>query len=131
MTYADYIKETTDNCMKVLSECNAIDTYGINRIKELLWADDRVTGVASGCCSSLKGSAEENIEGILFDEEFLADFNERGLDMQETMAYGPQAIDSVARCLALKHISIKELIEREQKRRIEKERQARNNPVRV
>lgn len=131
MTYADYIKETTENCMKVLSECSANDILNDKRIKEILWQDDRVTGVVSGCCTSLKGSAEENIKDILVDEEFLEDFNKREMDMQETLAYGPQALDSVARCLALSHISIRELIENEQKRRIEKERQARNNPIRV
>ena len=131
MTYADYIKETTENCMKVLSECSANDILNDKYISELLWTDDRVTGVVSGQCTSLKGSAEENIKDILIDEEFLEDFNKRGMDMQETLAFGPQALDSVARCLALKHISIRELIELEKKKRIEKERQVKNNPVRV
>ena len=52
-------------------------------------------------------------------------------NMQEVMADGADAIDVVARCLALKHISILELVENEQKRRIEKSRQVRRNSARV
>ncbi len=65
------------------------------------------------------------------DEKFLRDFNERGMDMQEVMAYGAEAIDVVARCLALKHISMLELLEQEHQRRIRRRREARKNSVRA
>ncbi len=65
------------------------------------------------------------------DEQFLADFNERNMNMQEIMAHGAEAIDVVARCLALKHISIKKLVEQERQRRIKRQREARTNSVRV
>ena len=76
-------------------------------------------------------TAAENIKEVLFDEKFLADFNERNMNMQEIMAYGAEAIDVVARCLALKHISIKKLVEQERQRRSKKQREARNNSIRV
>ncbi|MCR4557856.1 MAG: hypothetical protein K5779_08550 [Saccharofermentans sp.] len=131
MTYADYINETTQNCIKVISECSANDIADADHVKEFLWVDDRVTGIISGRCTSLKGSAEENIQDVLFDEEFLKDFTEDKMDMQVTMTMGPEAIDAVARYLALKHISIVELIENERKRRSEKDCQTKSNPVRV
>ena len=90
-----------------------------------------MTGVYSGHCTSVVGSAAENIKDVLFDEKFLRDFNERGMDMQEVMAYDPEAIDVVARCLALKHISMLDLIEEEQQRRIKRQREARKNSLRV
>ena len=71
------------------------------------------------------------IVALLFAEKFLRDFNERGMDMQEVRAYGAEAIDVVARCLALKHISIKKLVEQERQRRNKKQRDARCNSVRV
>ncbi len=131
MTYENYIEETTNNCMSVLADCSAGELLDVEHLRTLLWEDDRVTGVISGYCSSVNGTAAENIKDVLFDEKFLADFNEREMNMQEVMAYGAEAIDVVARCLALKHISILELVEREQRRRIEKERQARRNSARV
>lgn len=120
MTYQEYIEETGANCMKVLSDCSAGELLDLEHLRRILWEDDRVTGVISGYCTSVRGSAAENIEEVLFDEMFLADFNERKMNMQEVMAYGAEAIDVVARCLALKHISILELVEKEQNRRIEK-----------
>ena len=131
MTYEKYIEETTNNCMSVLADCSAGELLDVEHLRTLLWEDDRVTGVISGYCTSVNGTAAENIKDVLFDEQFLADFNEREMNMQEVMAYGAEAIDVVARCLALKHISILELVEREQRCRIEKERHARRNSARV
>ena len=85
----------------------------------------------SGYCTSLNGSAAEKIKDVLFDEKFLKDFNERGMNMQEVMAYGPEAIDVVARCLALKHISILELVEEEQEKRHERQRAEYRDSARV
>ena len=73
----------------------------------------------------------EKIKDVLFDEKFLRDFNERGMNMQEVMAYGPEAIDVVARCLALKHISILELVEEEQERRRARQRAEYRDSARV
>ena len=131
MTYEQYIEETKANCAKVLSNCSAGELLDVEHLRRLLWEDDRVTGVISGFCTSVNGNAAEKIKDVLFDEDFLADFNERKMNMQEVMAYGADAIDVVARCLALKHISILELVEQEQKRRIERNRQARKNSMRV
>lgn len=131
MTYAQYIEETSANCAKVLSNCSAGELLDLEHLRRILWEDDRVTGVISGYCTSVDGDVAENIKDVLFDEAFLADFNERNMDMQAVMAYGADAIDVVARCLALKHISITELVEKEQQRRIERDRQARRNAVRT
>lgn len=131
MTYAQYIEETNANCAKVLSNCSAGELLDVEYLRKILWEDDRVTGVISGYCTSVDGDVNENIKEVLFDEDFLADFNERKMDMQAVMAYGADAIDVVARCLALKHISILELVEKEQQRRIERDRQARRASVRA
>ena len=108
MTYDEYIAETKENCKKVLADCTNRQLENIEYLRRILWEDDKVTGVISGVCSSLKG-------------KFLADVNSVGLDMQNVMAYGPEAIDVVARCLALKHISINELVEEEREKRLRRE----------
>ncbi len=131
MTYEQYIEETTENCKKVLMDCATGELLDVEHMRKRLWEDDRVTGVYSGHCTSVQGSAADNIKDVLFDEKFLRDFNERGMDMQEVMAYGAEAIDVVARCLALKHISMLELLEQEHQRRIRRRREARNNSVRA
>ena len=121
MTYDEYIAETKENCKKVLADCTNRQLENIEYLRRILWEDDKVTGVISGVCSSLKGKAAENIKGVLFNSKFLADFNSVGLDMQNVMAYGPEAIGIVARCLALKHISINELVEEEGEKRLRRE----------
>ncbi|MDY6338788.1 MAG: hypothetical protein SPL61_04055 [Saccharofermentans sp.] len=126
MTYEEYIAETVKNCRKVLADCSIGELMGIDYLRQILWEDDRVTGVVSGYCTSLEGSAAEKIQGVLFNNEFLADFNEHNLNMQEVMAYGPEAVDIVIRCLALNHINIVQLAEEEHERRMEKERRERN-----
>ena len=131
MTYEQYIEETKANCAKVLSNCSAGELLDVEYLRKILWEDDRVTGVISGYCTSVDGDVNEKIKDVLFDDDFLADFNERKMNMQEVMAYGADAIDVVARCLALKHISILELVEKEQQRRIERDRQARRASVRA
>lgn len=131
MTYEQYINETERNCMTVLSELNAGQLLDFEYCRKVLWQDDRVTGVMNGACESVKGSVADNIKDVLFDERFLRDFNERGMDMQTIMASGPDAIDVVARCLALKHISLTELIEYEKSRRREKDRQSQPAAVRA
>ena len=131
MTYEQYIEETTDNCRKVLSDCSAGELLDLEHMRKILWEDDRVTGVVSGRCSSVNGTPEENIKDVLFDPIFLRDFNEREMDMQYVMAFGAEAIDMVARCLALKHISMIDLIEQEKERRIRRQREARRNSVRA
>lgn len=129
MTYQQYIDDTTDNCRKVLSDCRAGELLDYEYVRQILWEDERVTGVISGRCSSVSVSPEDNIKDVIFDPMFLKDFNERGMNMQEVMAHGADAIDVVARCLALKHISMLDLIEEEQQRRIKRQREARNNSV--
>lgn len=131
MNYQQYIDETTDNCRKVLSDCSAGELLDLEHMRKILWEDDRVTGVISGRCSSVRGTPEENIKEVLFDPMFLQDFNEREMDMQYVMAFGAEAIDMVARCLALKHISMIELIEQEQQRRKQRQREARRISVRT
>ena len=121
MTYEQYIEETRANCAKVLSDCTNRQLENIEYLRRILWEDDKVTGVISGVCSSMKGKAAENIKDVLFNGEFLADFNSVGLNMQNVMAYGPEAIDVVARCLALKHISINDLVEEEREKRLRRE----------
>ena len=114
MTYDEYIAETTNNCMTVLSECH------FGELEEI----DHLT--------SLKGSAAANIKGALFDSRFLADFNGHGLNMQTVMAYGPDAVDVIIRCLSLKYISVVELAEKEREKRLGKEKDTRrNSTVRV
>ena len=129
MTYDEYIAETKENCKKVLADCTNRQLENIEYLRRILWEDDKVTGVISGVCSSLKGKAAENIKGVLFNSKFLADFNSVGLDMQNVMAYGPEAIDVVARCLALKHISILELADKEREHRRTREKETRWSPT--
>ena len=132
MTYQEYIAETTKNCMKVLADYRTRELENIEYLRKVLWEDDRVTGVLGGYCTSLKGNAADNIRGALFDKEFLADFNEHNLNMQTIMAYGPEAVDVIIRCLALKHISILELADKEREYRRAREKETRwSTTVRV
>lgn len=125
MTYEEYIAETTENCKKVISDCSSSELLDIEHLRKLLWEDDRVTGVICGFCTSTKGNAQDLIKNVIFDDKFLEDFNKHDLNMQSVMAYGPEAIDVVIRCLSLKYVSIVELAEKERSLRIQKDKEAR------
>jgi hypothetical protein len=125
MTYDEYIAETKENCKSVLADCSFGELEDIERLRKLLWEDDRVTGVISGFCTSTKGNAQDLIKDVIFDDRFLEDFNKHELNMQSVMAYGPEAIDVVIRCLSLKYISIVELAEKERVKRSQKDKEAR------
>lgn len=127
MTYDEYIADTTKNCKEVLTECLNTELENIEYLRRILWEDDRVTGVHRGFCTSASGKATERIKGTLFNKEFLADFNEHNLNMQEIMFYGAEAVDVVIRCLALKHISVVKLAEKERERRLQREKEIRRN----
>ena len=131
MTYDEYIVDTTKNCQAVLTECLNAELEDIEHLRRILWEDDRVTGVYSGYCTSASGTATERIKESLFNEEFLTDFNEHNLNMQEIMLYGAEAVDVVIRCLALKHINLVELAEKERKSRLQREKEIRRNIIRV
>ena len=131
MTYAEYKKDTFDNCMKVLEDCGDKELVLLDHLKQLLYEDDRVTGVMSGQCSSANATVLSNISEILFDEAFLEDFNAHGLNMQTVMSYGAEAIDVAARCLALSHISVRELATKEAQRREDRAGLTARCPVRV
>ena len=131
MTYAEYKKDTFDNCMKVLEDCGDSELVMLDHLKRLLYEDDNVTGVMSGRCSSANSTVLSNINEILFDEEFLADFNKHGLNMQTVMAYGAEAIDVAARCLALSQISVRELATKEAQRREDRAGLTARCPARV
>ena len=77
MTYKEYIEETAANCVLVLADCSAGELLDVEYLRKILWEDDRVTGVISGYCTSAKGNVAENIRDVLFDFEFLNDFNNR------------------------------------------------------
>ena len=130
MTYAEYKKDTYDNCMKVLEDCGDKELVLLDHLKQLLYEDDRVTGVMSGKCSSANATVLSNISEILFDEAFLKDFNAHGLNMQTVMAYGAEAIDVAARCLALSHISVRDLAAQEAQRREELTSITAKHPIR-
>ena len=127
MTYDEYIIDTTRNCKEVLTECLNAELENIEYLRRILWEDDRVTGVYSGYCTSASGNASERIKEALFSKEFLADFNDHKLNMQEIMIYGAEAVDVVIRCLALKHINLVELAEKERERRLQREKEIRRN----
>ena len=120
---------TNDTVLPVLADCDIEELENIEYLRKILWEDDKVTGVYGGYCTSAEGNAAENIKGTLFNKEFLKDFNEHNLNMQTIMAYGPEAVDVVIRCLCLKHISILELVEKERESRSAKEKDTRRNSV--
>lgn len=66
--------------MSVLSECSYDELFDLEHIKKLLWEDDRVTGVFTGCCSSTKEGITAHIEEVLYDDSFLRDAHICGID---------------------------------------------------
>ena len=117
MTYPEYKYATIHNCMSVLSECSYDELFDLEHIKRLLWGDDRVTGVFSGCCSSTTEGITAHIDEVLYDDSFLRDAHICGIDHYVMMNASVLLIDVTVRCICLLQINILELVNMEIHRR--------------
>lgn len=70
-----------------------------------LFLDDAVTGNASGSYTFNASQALGNILGLVGDAEFASELADLGYAPCEAWAMGPEALDVVARCLALGCVS--------------------------
>lgn len=71
---------------------------------DALFTDDSVTGNGSDSYAFNVAEAAESACGLVFDDEFIAETGAAGYGL-ELFAEGPETVDVVARCLALRLVS--------------------------
>ena len=103
MTWEDYLNEVAADAREYIEEeySNCRDW---DEMSEWLFVSDHVTGNGSGSYTFSRAQAAENVAGIVFDPGVLELFRSYGYDHMP-VEDGPEAVDVIARCLALGEVS--------------------------
>lgn len=105
MRWNDYLDEVEQDAKEALKEAYDYDpNQSWESAYDDLFCDDSVTGNGSGSYTFSTVQAEENVAGIIFDEEFVGYCRDMGWDGVPTEK-GAEAVDVIARCAALQHIA--------------------------
>ena len=103
MTFEEYRAQVEDDAREAIAEgagwCGSWD-----EMYDALFVDDAVTGNGSGSYTFNAARAAENAQGLVFDDDFIAEAGAVGYGV-ELFAEGPETVDVVARCLALGLVS--------------------------
>ena len=118
MTWEDYKEETRENIKEYIREnydkedLEYVGDRFIDKLRDALFMADSVTGNASGSYTCNAYEAEQNVQGIIWDDEFIEELNfYYGEDIGECMKLGAEGVDVTARCLALDYIDLKDVID--------------------
>lgn len=104
MTFDDYKREVLADALRAMEE--SAGAWGSwEEAYEALFLDDAVTGNASGSYAFNASQALDNVLGLVGDERFASELAGLGCSPCEAWAMGPEALDVVARCLALRCVS--------------------------
>ena len=103
MSFDDYKREVLADAGEALRE-GARWWGSWEEAYDALWVDDAVTGNGSGSYTFSTARALDNVRGLLGDPGFAGELEDAGLG-PEVWAMAPEAIDVVARCLALGCVS--------------------------
>lgn len=109
MKYKDYIKVVSvvvaDKIAGGYYDDVIIGEYDLHDACEAVFdeafVDDDVTGNASGSCTFDRDLAVRHVSDLIWDDDFLKALDEAEEDLGKLVAKGPEAVDVVARCLAL------------------------------
>ena len=111
MDFNDYIEETRTNARAAIVELLTYDhNMDHDDIYDSLFTDDSVTGNGSGSFTFNTYKAQENVADLIWDDDFIDVLHEYGYE-SVPVEQGPEALDVIARCLALSYVDIDELIE--------------------
>lgn len=103
MNWDEYMSTVKSDALDVIGEIGK-DYEEWEELYDALFVDDSVTGNGSGSYTMSSAKAAENVAGIIWDEEFAERCKEYGYDGVPT-DQGPEAVDVIARCLALGELS--------------------------
>lgn len=103
MTFRDYMEQVEADGREAIGEgAGWYPTW--EDMYDALFTDDAVTGNGSGSYTFNAAKAAENAQGLVFDDDFIAEARAAGYGI-ELFAEGPETVDVVARCLALGLVS--------------------------
>lgn len=103
MDWDDYMTAVKAGALEAVEEYGG-DFEEWESVYDALFVDDSVTGNGSGSYTFSRAEAAENVAGIIWDEDFAKrcrDYGWNGVPTEE----GPEAVDVIARCIALSELS--------------------------
>lgn len=113
MNFKDYIKETKENAKEYINEnFDYLKDKESEEIFDILFLEDSVTGNGSGSYTFSTYQATQNVNELLFDEDFIDELEGQfGGDLGDLIKRGAEAVDVTARCLALYYVDIDEILD--------------------
>lgn len=103
MLWSEYQEEVKSDAMEAIKE-NLEYVNGWDKMYDLLFIDDAVTGNASGSYYFNSYKAAEAVSGIIFDSDAVDEFKALGYDGIPTEE-GAETCDVIARCICLELVS--------------------------
>ncbi|WP_322151145.1 hypothetical protein [Paratractidigestivibacter sp.] len=100
MTFSDYMDQVRADAAEAVREGAA----SWDEMLDELYIDDSVTGNGSGSYTFSGARALENVRGLVGDADFTAEAAGAGYGA-EVFGRDPEALDVIARCLALGRVS--------------------------
>lgn len=100
MTFNDYIEEVRADGLAWIEEVYR-DYDNFYDLHDDMWTEDSITGNGSGSYTFNYLVARQNVAELIWDDDFLSELREMDMNLADLMEQGPEAVDVVARCLAL------------------------------
>lgn len=113
MNFKDYIEETKENAKEYIQEnWDYLKDKDKEEIFDVLFLEDSVTGNGSGSYTFSTYQATQNVNELLFDEDFIDELEGNfGGNLSDLIKRGSECVDVTARCLALYYVDIDEILE--------------------
>lgn len=104
MTFNDYKQAVKDDAIQIINWGDLDYCDDFEQVYDELFVCDGVTGNGSGSYTFNTAQAEENTKDLFYDDDFTDEARSMGYTIDDLLEQGAEAIDVIARCLALSYV---------------------------
>ena len=104
MTFDDYKQAVKDDAIQIIEWGDLDYCDDSDQLYDEVFTCDGVTGNGSGSYTFNAWQAEENTKDLFYDDEFIDEARDMGYTIDDLLEQGAEAIDVIARCLALPYV---------------------------
>lgn len=101
MLFEDYKRDVLADATRAIEYGDYDYCTTFEGVYDEMFIDDSITGNGSGSYTFCTYTARENVKDLIWDEDFLDRLHEYDMTLESIMKDGPEAIDVIARCIAL------------------------------
>lgn len=103
MKFKDYQSAVLNDALEAINDGEYEDYESFDSVYYDMFIDDSITGNASGSYTFNRYQAEENTKDLFWDDDFKYEL--KGLGYETIPCDDPEALDVIARCVALSYVS--------------------------